>query len=53
MKVTVKDLGAAADASSAKGTAFRELLDVAPVLEVELTRQLAWACSPESKLQLH
>ena len=25
MKVTVKDLGAAADASSAKGTAFREL----------------------------
>ena len=35
------------------GPAFRELLDVAPVLEVELTRQLARACSPESKLQLH
>ena len=33
--------------------AFRELLDVAPVLEVELTRQLAWACSPERNLQLH
>jgi hypothetical protein len=35
------------------GPAFGELLDVAPVLEVELTRQLAWACSPETKLQLH
>ena len=35
------------------GAGFRELLDIAPVLEVELTRQLAWACSPETTLQLH
>ena len=35
------------------GSDFRELLDVAPVLEAELTRQLAWACSPKKTLQLH
>ena len=35
------------------GSDFRELLDIAPVLEAELTRQLAWACSPKKTLQLH
>ena len=33
--------------------AFQELLDVAPVLEVEITRQLAWACGRDRTVQLH